>query len=254
MASMSLWQAYQEHGDASAREQLIQENLRLVYHMAWKVMKSCPQEVEFDDLLSAGTIGLMNAIDNFDPERGLAFSTLAAPRIRGAILDDLRRRDTVPRSIRRRQRKVNQAREDLMQTLKRAPRAEETAEELGIEMEDYWKWSQQAEQSHQLSLDQPRNTAEEGQATMEEYTPDEGVEDLDETISQREEVQILKEEILNLKRQDRLVLSLYYFEGLKLHEIASVLGVTESRISQIRSKAIKDLRKRLGHLREEVLQ
>ena len=254
MASMSLWQAYQEHGDASAREQLIQEHLRLVYHMAWKVMKSCPQDVEFDDLLSAGTIGLMNAIDNFDPGRGLAFSTLAAPRIRGAILDDLRRRDTVPRSIRRRQRKVSQAREELKQSLKRTPRPEETAEKLGIEMEEYWRWSQQAEQSYQMSLDQPPGNGEQGQATMEEYTPDEGVLDLDESISEQEEVDILKEEILNLKRQDRLVLSLYYFEGLKLHEIASVLGVTESRISQIRSKAVKELRKRLGHLREEQLQ
>jgi RNA polymerase sigma factor for flagellar operon FliA len=251
MASMSLWRAYQEHGDASARDQLIEEHLRLVYHLAWKVMRSCPQEVEFDDLLSAGTIGLMNAIENFDPDRGLAFSTLAAPRIRGAILDDLRKRDAVPRSIRRRQRKVTKAREGLMQTLKRMPGARETAEELGIEMDEYWKWSQDAEHSCQLSLDQPRNQGEDSQVTLEEYTPDEGAEDLDEAITRDEEVQILKDEILSLKRQERLVLSLYYFEGLKLHEIATVLGVTESRISQIRSKAVKELRKRLTHLRQE---
>jgi len=253
MASMSLWQAYQDHGDPGARDQLVAEHLRLVYHVAWQVMRSCPQEVEFDELLSAGTIGLMNAIENFDPKRGLAFSTLAAPRIRGAILDDLRKRDVVPRSIRRKQRKVARARESLMHTLNRAPDPGETAEALGIELEEYWKWSQDAEQANQVSLDQPKSGSEDNPVTVEEYTADQDSPDLDSDITQREEVQILRDEILKLKDQDRLVLSLYYFEGLKLHEIASVLGVTESRISQIRSKAIKELRKRLTYLREEVV-
>ena len=254
MASMSLWQAYQDHGDAGARDELVAEHLRLVYHVAWQVMRSCPQDVEFDELLSAGTIGLMNAIENFDPGRGLAFSTLAAPRIRGAILDDLRKRDVVPRSIRRKQRKVTRARESLMHTLKRTPLAEETADALGIELDEYWKWSQDAEQVHQVSLDQPRSSRDNTQVTIEEFTPDRDVENLDESITQKEEVQILRDEILKLKGQERLVLSLYYFEGLKLHEIATVLGVTESRISQIRSKAIKELRKRLTYLREGALQ
>lgn len=253
MASMSLWQAYQDHGDPGARDQLVAEHLRLVYHVAWQVMRSCPQDVEFDELLSAGTIGLMNAIENFDPGRGLAFSTLAAPRIRGAILDDLRKRDVVPRSIRRKQRQVARARESLMHTLNRKPDPGETADALGIELEEYWKWSQDAEQAHQISLDQPRNHQEDSTVTVEEFTPDRDAPELDDSITQGEEIQILRDEILKLKDQDRLVLSLYYFEGLKLHEIASVLGVTESRISQIRSKAIKDLRKRLTHLREEVV-
>ena len=105
-----------------------------------------------------------------------------------------------------------------------------------------------------MSLDQPRSTRDESRVTVEEFTPDREVGDLDEAISQKEEVQILRDEILKLKDQERLVLSLYYFEGLKLHEIATVLGVTESRISQIRSKAIKELGKRLSHLREGALQ
>jgi RNA polymerase sigma factor for flagellar operon FliA len=254
MASMTLWQAYQDHGDSGARDELVAEHLRLVYHVAWQVMRSCPQDVEFDELLSAGTIGLMNAIENFDPGRGLAFSTLAAPRIRGAILDDLRKRDVVPRSIRRKQRKVTRARESLMHTLKRAPMAEETADALGIDLDEYWKWTQDAEQVHQVSLDQPRSTSDDSQVTVEEFTPDRDVENLDEAITQKEEIQILRDEILKLKGQERLVLSLYYFEGLKLHEIATVLGVTESRISQIRSKAIKELGKRLAYLREASLR
>lgn len=250
---MSLWQAYQDHGDAGARDELIAEHLRLVYHVAWQVMRSCPSDVEFDELLSAGTIGLMNAIENFDPSRGLAFSTLAAPRIRGAILDDLRKRDVVPRSIRRKQRKVTRARESLTHALNRNPRPEETASELGIELAEYWKWAQDAEQVRQISLDQPRTAQETNPVAVEELTADREREDPDETITQREEMQILRDEILKLKRQERLVLSLYYFEGLKLHEIASVLGVTESRVSQIRSKAIKELRRRLSHLREDAL-
>ncbi len=251
---MSLWQAYQDHGDVGARDQLISEHLRLVYHVAWQVMRSCPQDVEFDELLSAGTIGLMNAIENFDPSRGLAFSTLAAPRIRGAILDDLRKRDVVPRSVRRKQRKVSQARESLMHMLHRNPKPEETASELGIELDEYWRWRQDTEHCQPLSLDQPRHPDDGGSVTVEEFTADQEGEDPDEILNQSEEIQILRDEILKLKRQERLVLSLYYFEGLKLHEIASVLGVTESRISQIRSKAIKDLRKRLAHLREDSLR
>ncbi len=251
---MSLWQAYQDHGDAGARDQLISEHLRLVYHVAWQVMRSCPQDVEFDELLSAGTIGLMNAIENFDPSRGLAFSTLAAPRIRGAILDDLRKRDVVPRSIRRKQRNVSRARESLTHTLNRNPRPEETASELGIDLSEYWRWTQDAEQVRRVSLDQPRSQEDQSTISVEELTADRGREDPDEFLTQREEIQILRDEILKLKRQERLVLSLYYFEGLKLHEIASVLGVTESRVSQIRSKSIKDLRKRLAHLREDALR
>jgi len=220
--------------------------------VAWQVVRPCPEGVEFAELLSAGTIGLMRAIESFDPSRGHAFSTLAAPRIRGAILDDLRKRDVVPRSVRRKRRRVAQAREALMHTLKRAPSPEEMAEELGIDLEDYWRWAGEAERASYVSLDRPRSTKDGHRAPPSELLAGEDSRDLDEAIAREEEIEILKEEILKLKRKERLVLSLYYFEGLKLHEIASVLGVTESRVSQIRSKAIQTLRERLRHLREDV--
>jgi RNA polymerase sigma factor for flagellar operon FliA len=211
-------------------------------------------EVEFDELIGAGTIGLMHAIETFDPDRGLAFSTLAAPRIRGAILDDLRKRDVVPRSVRKKQRQVNQARDSLMGALNRAPRPEETAQELGIELEEFWRWSSETEQALPISLDQPKSLREGNPVTVEEMIQAEEEEELDEAINREEELQILKDEILKLKKQERLVLSLYYFEELKLHEIASILGVTESRVSQIRSKAIGNLKSRLAHLREGALR
>lgn len=252
MGSTELWEAFQEHGDAEARDQLVSEHLRLVYHVAWQIMRSCPQEVEFEELLSAGTIGLMNAIEKFDPSRGLAFSTLAAPRIRGAILDDLRKRDTVPRSVRRKQREVNSARENLMHSLNRDPLPEETANELGIDLEEYWKWKKDTEGAYPVSLDQLPGSTGEASLSYESFAPTLDSDDMDGQINYSEEVQILRDELLKLDHRDRLVVSLYYFQGLKLHEIATVMDLTESRISQIRSKALQQLRGRLKRLREEV--
>jgi len=252
MASVDPWEAYQKHGDEDARDRLVSEHLRLVYHIAWKIFKSAPHGVELDELLSAGTIGLMKAIDTFDPSRGLAFSTLAAPRIRGAILDDLRKRDSVPRSVRRKQRHVKQARENLMQTLNREPLPAETAEELGIDLDEYWRWEQDTQGTAALSLDHPPDTGSGDSLSYESFSWGEADQDLDERMTYAEEVGILREEILNLDHRDRLVVSLYYFQGLKLHEIASIMDLTESRISQIRSQALMRLRLRLKRLREEV--
>lgn len=247
----TLWEQYQVNGDLAARDELLMSNLRLVHHVARQVIRSTRIDAEFDDLVSAGTIGLMNAVDNFDTSRGLAFSTFAAPRIRGAILDDLRRRDHVPRSIRRKQRDLNRARESLMSNLDRTPTDVEMATEMGIEQEKLWKWQREAEQSGRVSLDRPIDPERSRSTTPAEILVGADGEEAVEEMNQREELQILRDEIMGLKEQERVVLSLYYFEELKLHEIATVLGVTESRISQIRSKAIKNLRARLAHLRDE---
>ncbi len=246
----SLWHSYQVDGDADARDQLLTKHLRLVHHVARQVMRSTRMDAEFDELVSAGAIGLMKAVERFEPERGLAFSTFAAPRIRGAILDDLRRRDHAPRSIRRKQREISSAREVLMTTLDRAPRDEETADEMGIDVEKLWQWRRETEQAVQISLDRPLDPASGRNTTPEEILVSSAPDEIEERLSRTEEMEILREEILELKEQERIVLSLYYFEELKLHEIASVLGVTESRVSQIRSKAIKTLRSRLSRLRE----
>ena len=252
MGSTELGEAFHRKDDADARDELLSANLRLVYHVAWQIMRGCPPGVEFEELLSAGTIGLIDAVEKFDPSRGLAFSTLAAPRIRGAILDDLRKRDTVPRSVRRKQREVSKARETLMQKLNRDPSPAETAEELGIDLDKYWKWEQGTEAVHQVSLDQAPESDTEGSWTLECQISQDDEEDLDAQINFSEEVQVLQEELMELDSRDRLVLSLYYFEGLKLREIASALDLTESRISQIRSKALHQLRGRMNRLREEV--
>lgn len=252
MESTTLWEAYQVNGDDAARDALLGQHLRLVHHVARQLMKTSRLDAEFDELVSAGTIGLIKAIENFEPERGLAFSTFAAPRIRGAILDDFRRRDHAPRSIRRKQRDLSQAREHLTATLDRMPSDKELAREMGIDLEKLWKWQRDTERAVHVSLDRPMDPAAPRSTTPEQVITDDSTDDIEGAISRREEVGILRDEILKLKEQERIVLSLYYFEELKLHEIATVLGVTESRISQIRSKAIKNLQSRMGHLRDRV--
>jgi RNA polymerase sigma factor for flagellar operon FliA len=198
-------------------------------------------------------MGLVNAIENFDPSRGLAFSTFAAPRIRGAILDDLRRWDHAPRSLRRKQRQLHAAHETLRNTLGREPQDTELAQELGIELEQLWRWQADTQDAVQISLNQPVDGAPRDFARSPlDFLVGDDASTTEDRIAHREEVEILQREILALNERERRVLSLYYYEELKLHEIATMIGLTESRISQIRSKALATLRERLRPLREEL--
>jgi RNA polymerase sigma factor FliA len=251
MEMQTEWESCQAGTDPVAREELLTKHLRLVHHVARQLVRGSRVDVDFDDLVSAGTIGLINAIDNFDATRGLAFSTFAAPRIRGAILDDLRKRDHVPRSVRRKQRELARARETLCASLGRQPTDEQMAQEMGIDIEKLWRWQREAEHAARVSLDHPTDNGSGTGVTPEELLAGDKGTDIETLINGDEEIHILREEILNLKEQERLVLSLYYFEELKLHEIATILGVTESRISQIRTKAIANLRAAMGRLRKE---
>ena len=250
MQARTEWDAFQDSQDPVLRDSLVNKHLRLVHHVARQLLRRSRMDAEFDELLSAGTIGLIDAVENFDAARGLAFSTFAAPRIRGAILDDLRCRDHVPRSVRRKRRDLSSARERLSAVLDRMPTDEELANDMGIEMHKLWRWQREAEHAAQVSLDRPTETRVGTGATPEELIAAGEGSEVDDAINRSEEVEHLRDEILNLKDQERLVLSLYYFEELKLHEIATIMGVTESRISQIRSSAISNLRIRMAHLRE----
>jgi RNA polymerase sigma factor for flagellar operon FliA len=250
MESEMLWDAYQRGRDESARQRLLARHLPLVHHVARQVLRTLTVDVELDDLVSAGSMGLINAIDSFDRSRGLAFSTYAAPRIRGAILDDLRRSDTVPRSIRRKQRQLAAAEESLSGQLDRHPAAHEMADKLGIDIHTLWRWRADTNEAIQVSMDQPINTGSGRTAMPADLIEGSSGRLTEESINHREEVAVLRDEILRLKERERIVLSLYYFEELKLHEIAKVLGLTESRVSQIRSKALTTLRGRMARLRE----
>ena len=252
---MDLWTAF-GRGSESARSQLLEKNLGLVHHIARQLSRTLTAKVEMDDLLSAGTIGLMNALDGFDANRGLAFSTFAAPRIRGAILDGLRKQDHVPRSVRRKARELAHARETIRRSTGRTPSDAEVAIHMGIDIDTLWKWQADVEGIVQISLDaHPSETGGQNDhysAAPIELFADETYGDVEETINHEQEVEYLRDAIMGLKEQERVVLSLYYFEELKLHEIAEVLSLTESRVSQIRSKALAKLRAELQPLRSAV--
>lgn len=246
------WQVYGEEGNLELRDQLLNEHLGLVHHVARQLSRTLSVDADFNELVSAGTIGLMNAVASFDPSRGLAFSTFAAPRIRGAILDELRRQDHVPRSVRRKSRDLTGARETLMRTLKREPEDREVAEHLNIDLGTYWRWQSEMESAVKVSLDRPAQDGDRRTTTPAELLPDNTAQTIEDELNLEQEVGILRDAILELKEQERVVLSLYYYEEMKLHEIATILGLTESRVSQIRSKAISRLRTKMAPLREAV--
>jgi RNA polymerase sigma factor FliA len=248
MSEMTVWQAFTA-GDPAARAELLSEHISLVHHVSRQIHRRVSSDVELDELISAGTMGLMEALDRFEPTRGLAFSTFAVPRVRGAILDELRRIDHVPSSMRRRTRTLSTAREALRHQLGREPVGEEVAEMLGLDLPALWKLEAEAEGMMRVALDGSSTEESDDVPHAQAMAADQSVE---ERITLDQETAILRETILRLSQQERTVLTLYYFEELKLHEIASVLEVTESRVSQIRQKAIVKLRGELSSLRSLV--
>jgi RNA polymerase sigma factor for flagellar operon FliA len=236
--------------DDEVRAHLIEKHMPLAQHIANRVHRSVGGRVALEDLVHAGYVGLINAVDSFDAGRGLAFSTFAVPRIRGAIIDDLRRADVASRSVRRRQRMIAQAEHNLTGRLDRRPTARETASALDVETETLWKWKADIRQTAHASLDRPL-VANEGEAPcVGEIVPGCTGLEVEDRLTREREVAVLEEEIQRLPERERMVLMLYYHEELKLREIAEILGLTESRISQIRTRAIGRLQSTMGHLRE----
>ena len=248
MNTRTLWAQFSS-GDVGARDALLTEHLSLVHHVARQLSRTRAAEADFDELVSAGAMGLMSAVDAFDVTRGLAFSTFAVPRIRGAILDELRRQDHVPRSIRRKTREISHAREALMRSLGRKPEDKEIAEALNVDLDTMWRWQSEMEGAVHIPLDRTASDRDSTAPAMAEFLTGEDEEAADDKLSNEQEVVLLRDAILGLKDQERTVLSLYYFEELKLHEIATILSLTESRVSQIRSKALIRLREKLAPMR-----
>jgi RNA polymerase sigma factor for flagellar operon FliA len=234
--------------DAAARDALLRQHLGLVYHVAQHLARARANDVELDDLVSAGTLGLIDAFEHFDASRGLAFSTFAAHRIRGAMLDELRRLDRVPRSVRRKGRRIDGATAALAGVLGREPDHAEVAGGLGIDLATLWRWQAQRESARVVSLDRAPGASDRGKSGTEGLAGSTG-EELEDALTLAQEVDRLRDALLELPEQERTVLSLYYFEELKLDDIARILRVSESRVSQIRSKAISRLKRKLGKLR-----
>ena len=240
MDASSLWTAYAA-GSADARDELLVEHLGLVHFVARQLSRKLSSDADFDEMLGAGTLGLIAAMESFDLSRGLAFSTYAAPRIRGAILDELRRQDHASRSVRRKARELGAAREELARTLGRPAADRELAIRLNMDIPKVWRWESEIEGAVLVSLD-PRPDDDHDRAPAPAAMLFDESPSIDETMEREERVALLANALAQLNDQERTVLTLNYYEALKLHEIAAVLGVTESRVSQIRTKALARLR------------
>ena len=240
----ALWERYEQTGDPVARAQLLDRYLGLVHHVAREIAVRTPM-LEVDDLVSAGTLGLVRALESFERERGLAFSTYAVRRIRGAILDDLRSRDWIPRSVRIKGRRLAAAVTELQVRLGRAPEPAEVARAIGIDIGTYWDWRNAVDGGTVVSLDAGAAPGERASLSLEETLGDADAPLPGQELVVREEHAHLREAIGELPEKERVVLSLYYYEEMNLRQIAEVLHVTESRISQIRTQALRRLRERL---------
>jgi len=245
-----LWKACREGNDEDARSRIVEQHMPLVHHVARTVLKRLRGDVSLDDLINAGCVGLLGAVDSYDPGRGHAFSTHAVPRIRGAILDDLRKADVAARTVRKRQRMIAIAERELAAAQEGRPDAHQTAHKMDIDVETLHRWKAAARQTAHVSLDAPTQ-AEEGEGpTIGELLAASSGTEVEDGLIRDEEKAAMRREFLRLPERERVVLMLYYFDELKLREIAEVLGLTESRISQIRTKALKTLRARLKPHRE----
>ncbi|MFY8237853.1 MAG: FliA/WhiG family RNA polymerase sigma factor [Ilumatobacteraceae bacterium] len=232
------WQSWHESEESTARDWLVVHYASLVKFVAGRLGAGLPRSVDIGDLVSAGVFGLMNAIDKFDPSNGAKFETYAIPRIRGAILDGLRALDWVPRSVRSRSRSVQDAIASLEHLHGRTPTDEEIAAELKISVEDLEKWLADIAAGSVGPLDHvAMDSTPAGTDTFQE--PGKAMEDGELRGAMRAEISKLPE-------REQAILILYYDDGLTLSEIGEALGVTESRISQIHTKAVLQLRSRLA--------
>ncbi|MFP4623986.1 MAG: sigma-70 family RNA polymerase sigma factor, partial [Gemmatimonadota bacterium] len=196
--------------------------------------------LERDDLVSAGVMGLMDAVGAYDPARGYRFSTFAGTRIRGAMLDEMRRRDVAPRSVRRRQRALEEAVGRLSVELDRRPSSREVAEDLGMDAQTVWRWKWEVERSRQVSLSKLL-TAERSGSSGSWH----GGEDVEARLTRESELRLVRRELESLPERERLIVRLYDLEQCTLREIADRLGVSQSRVSQLRTRALGRLRTRL---------
>lgn len=235
------WTRWLNRQNAASRDHLIVHYSPLVKFVAGRVGAGLPNSVDPGDLVSSGVFGLIDAIDRFDPERGVKFETFAAPRIRGAIYDGLRQLDWVPRSVRSRAREVERGISHLEHELGRSPTDGELAEQLRITEDELTRWLASIASTTIGPLDRAVAAGYEP-ASVESA----GMEHPVAATLDRELRDAMHSEIKSLPEREKLVLSLYYDEGLTLAEIGQVLGVTESRISQIHTKSVLHLRSRLS--------
>lgn len=227
-----------------SRDELVQRHIGLVHYLARRLHKTLADEADLDELVSAGLVGLLAAAESFAPERGLAFSTYAATRIRGAMLDELRRIDPLTRTARERARRLDATRDQLAQSLHRRAHTSEVAAALGVDTRELLAWELDARAGSTISIEAPMLHAHDESPSGHDQLP--AVDpDLDLELDRERERERLREALHSLDRDALEVLLLSFFEDQTLREIAPRLGVTESGASRIRTRALDQLRRRL---------
>ena len=251
-ALRALWVEYKDTADPRARERLILHYSPLVKYVAGRVGVGLPPNIEQADLVSYGIFGLINALDRFELDREIKFETYAISRIRGAIIDELRAIDWVPRSVRSKAREVERAYSRLESTLHRAPTDAEVAAEIGISVEDLHQIFSQVSFVNVVALDELLSAGGEkgDKLSLVDTLEDHRAEDPVAAFESEETKYLLAGAINQLPEREKIVVTLYYYEGLTLAEIGQVLGVTESRICQMHTKAVLQLRGKLADTRD----
>lgn len=239
----AIWEEYSKNKSAELREKLILEYAYLVKYAAAKVSAHVGPYIEFEDLMSYGIFGLMDAIDKFDIKKNVQFKTYASLRIRGEIIDNIRKMDWVPRSMRQKNKMLEQSISDFEAEYGRAPSEEELAERLNIDIEEVRELVRKSNISSLVSLD---DYLEQNHERVNDSLISSKIETPESQLENKETRKLLIEGIKSLSEKQRQVITLYYYEELTLKEISKVLGVSESRVSQIHSNAVKILKTKLG--------
>jgi RNA polymerase sigma factor for flagellar operon FliA len=244
-----VWRQFHEEHDEESRNLLMENYRPLVRYVAERLHTKLPDKVELDDLVSAGNFGLMDAISAFDPERGVKFETYCSPRIRGAILDELRSMDWVPRLVRARAHQLARATLSLEAHLGRKPTEQETAAELGIDAEEFERLKRDANAIGLVSLN-AKYGEEEGEKDLREIDILKDHRSADPlTEAQKRDLKSLLTR--GLTRAERLIVVLYYYEEMTMKEIGATLDLSESRVSQMHSSIVQRLKAQLNHRKPE---
>jgi RNA polymerase sigma factor for flagellar operon FliA len=249
--STHLWEDYKERGDQKARNALVERYLHIVRFVAERIFSKLPSSVDFEDLTSAGVFGLFNAIDGYDFERGTKFETYCATRVRGAILDELRSQDWVPRLIRAKANRIQSSYEELENKLQRDPTKEEMADYLGVSVSEYEQMLQESSAATLVSL---HKRVDDGDgpsgSTQADMLEDKRGPSPYENLQTKDVIRLIHR---NLSKQERLIVLLYYYEELTMKEIGAALDLSESRVCQILSKVTGRLKSKFRSMQNELL-
>jgi RNA polymerase sigma factor for flagellar operon FliA len=249
-SSATAWRVYQgAQSEKIDEKELIERYLPLVRNVVDRIKLNLPPHVDVDDLYSVGVTGLIAAVRKYDPEQGHTFAGYATTRIRGAILDELRRLDWCPRRARAKAKKLKESINELEQKLGRAASEEEVRKHLGLTPKEYAKWMEEAKPVCFIAIDQTADNEDSDGASLHELIADEADVCVRDRMEKEELMKLMADRIAELPEIPKKILAMYYFENMRLAEIAAVFDLTESRICQIHAQTVLSLRAYINRMR-----